>query len=418
MKKKNGFTLIELLAVIVILAIIALIATPIVMNLIGKARQKSAEDSTYGIIKAGETFFVEQWADDENYNGGVFTCANANLSGGLKCKDSNNNYLEFNGTQPTGGQLEITSEGKVLINEPLVINGYSCSYKAGSTSIVNCSKGNAPVTPDPDEQTPDPDEQTPDPDEQIIIPTTYVTGTKNEVTMIYYNPVTAQFCSKKDYDTNLGNYNTTNTLSDGTKSPTGLKIGCMKWYAIENSDSSKSTVKVILDHNTTALASWNATGSNASMGTGTYDAQTYLNKLVSESGWQVTPTLIEANEIASITGHPTFDQSSSVAVQWFYLDSNNQTTNATSQNASNYTWLFNNTYVCISNGCNVEDNNSYVYDGTNTNSIQGYWTKTAVSGLSSNAWFVYRNSALHRTAVSIANTYGVRPVITISKPNI
>ena len=32
--KKKGFTLIELLAVIVVLAIIALIATPIVMNVI------------------------------------------------------------------------------------------------------------------------------------------------------------------------------------------------------------------------------------------------------------------------------------------------------------------------------------------------------------------------------------------------
>ena len=34
MKRKKGFTLIELLAVIVILAIIALIATPIILNMI------------------------------------------------------------------------------------------------------------------------------------------------------------------------------------------------------------------------------------------------------------------------------------------------------------------------------------------------------------------------------------------------
>ena len=40
--KKNGFTLIELLAVIVILAIIALIATPIILGIINDARDASA----------------------------------------------------------------------------------------------------------------------------------------------------------------------------------------------------------------------------------------------------------------------------------------------------------------------------------------------------------------------------------------
>ena len=38
MKKKNGFTLIELIAVLVILAILALIVTPLVMNIIRKAK--------------------------------------------------------------------------------------------------------------------------------------------------------------------------------------------------------------------------------------------------------------------------------------------------------------------------------------------------------------------------------------------
>ena len=36
--KKNGFTLIELLAVIIVLAIIALIATPIIFNVIENAK--------------------------------------------------------------------------------------------------------------------------------------------------------------------------------------------------------------------------------------------------------------------------------------------------------------------------------------------------------------------------------------------
>ena len=39
--KKKGFTLIELLAVIVILAIIALIATPIILNIISDSKEES-----------------------------------------------------------------------------------------------------------------------------------------------------------------------------------------------------------------------------------------------------------------------------------------------------------------------------------------------------------------------------------------
>ena len=54
MKNKKGFTLIELLAVIVILAVIALIATPVVMNSIEEARKGSAKNAGFGVVKAIE----------------------------------------------------------------------------------------------------------------------------------------------------------------------------------------------------------------------------------------------------------------------------------------------------------------------------------------------------------------------------
>ena len=54
MKSNKGFTLIELLAVIVILAIIALIATPTILGVIETARKGSAESSALGYIDAVE----------------------------------------------------------------------------------------------------------------------------------------------------------------------------------------------------------------------------------------------------------------------------------------------------------------------------------------------------------------------------
>ena len=53
--KKCGFTLIELLAVIIVLAIIALIATPIIFNVIENAKIKSLENKSYGVIDAVRT---------------------------------------------------------------------------------------------------------------------------------------------------------------------------------------------------------------------------------------------------------------------------------------------------------------------------------------------------------------------------
>ena len=64
--KKNGFTLIELLAVIIVLAIIALIATPIIFNVIENAKIKSLENSCYGVIDAVRTKYAENLLNSEN----------------------------------------------------------------------------------------------------------------------------------------------------------------------------------------------------------------------------------------------------------------------------------------------------------------------------------------------------------------
>lgn len=57
---KKGFTLIELLAVIVILAIIALIATPIILGIINDARTEAKERSAE-LVVTGVEYAVTQY---------------------------------------------------------------------------------------------------------------------------------------------------------------------------------------------------------------------------------------------------------------------------------------------------------------------------------------------------------------------
>lgn len=67
MKQQVGFTLIELLAVIVILAIIALIVTPMILGVIDSTKKGAVENSTYGYIDAIEKSDLQDMIDSGNY---------------------------------------------------------------------------------------------------------------------------------------------------------------------------------------------------------------------------------------------------------------------------------------------------------------------------------------------------------------
>lgn len=64
MKNTKGFTLIELLAVIVILAVIALIATPMVLETINDAKEGAVKSSAYSVISAVENKIAGDLIDD------------------------------------------------------------------------------------------------------------------------------------------------------------------------------------------------------------------------------------------------------------------------------------------------------------------------------------------------------------------
>lgn len=123
MKNKKGFTLIELLAVIVILAIIALIATPIVIGVINNAREKSVVNSAYGVVDAAKLYYTESLLESTQVASG--SVASLNISG----------------TKPSAGTWAIASDGQVTISG-VSLDGYTCSTVANS-SEVKCTKAGA-----------------------------------------------------------------------------------------------------------------------------------------------------------------------------------------------------------------------------------------------------------------------------------
>ena len=68
---KKGFTLIELLAVIVILAIIALIATPIILGIIEDARNGAKDRSAEAVAHAMETAYLTAYMNNNGSGEGI-----------------------------------------------------------------------------------------------------------------------------------------------------------------------------------------------------------------------------------------------------------------------------------------------------------------------------------------------------------
>jgi len=106
---KKGFTLIELLAVIVILAIVALITSPIIIGIMDDARKGAFTDSAYGIIKAGEIFF------STNILNGTFKEVTFNYKDGVESPSITGKKLDYKGEKPKSGSIIINSEGQIAL---------------------------------------------------------------------------------------------------------------------------------------------------------------------------------------------------------------------------------------------------------------------------------------------------------------
>ena len=397
MKKQcKGFTLIELLAVIVILAIIALIATPIVLGLINKARKGAAQDSAYGVRKEAQLVYSTALIEYPNsfdkievgFNNGNITTSYYETSTSSAIVD--NIKFELDGTVPTEGKVTIYGTGKIEY-EILKINDYYCCIpEAGN---VACEKTNnfsdTKTCKLSNGTSSDDNNPTPSVGYKPVI-TGPTTGEKH-LGYVYINPTDLSVkCTESN--TQIGN---------------GLRkaSGCMKFYIYGETDDK---YKLILDHNSSHGLAYRVEE------TGT-DRKSVFDVLASDTkDWVGNPRLISVDEVAEITGTASKGWSSANATfsDWFCLDTGEKLESnvgcSREQGTSNYAWLTDYTYSCKSYGCNNDDS----YDSA-------YWTSTLVKPSTNSydtAWVVSGAGRIDGDYyVDNYSSAGLRPVIEIDK---
>ena len=146
MKNKKGFTLIELLAVIVVLAVIALIATPIVMNTIKNVKKGAAERSVDRYIKQIATTVATEKLTGNILDGEYIVQDSGNLCPTSGCGNDNEDkiFIEMSGTKPSGGIVKI-SNGNVQVLTKIMIEKYDVTYNTSTKKYEATEKENVEV---------------------------------------------------------------------------------------------------------------------------------------------------------------------------------------------------------------------------------------------------------------------------------
>lgn len=114
---EKGFTLVELLAVLIIISIITLIATPAVLKSVEDSRNKSTEDSVKIILKEAEKYYLENIDED------------------LEEIDLSNKTIVYNGNQAKKGIIKFTENG--LAYGKMYLNGYCVEIRKNGKIILD-----------------------------------------------------------------------------------------------------------------------------------------------------------------------------------------------------------------------------------------------------------------------------------------
>ena len=124
MKRKNGFTLIELLAVIVILAIISLIATPIILGIIEDTKKDAFLNSVLSLIHATDMDIVLKNYEEEY----TYTVENGTVS---------NLDIPVKNIEGMSGSILYDAEGEEIY---AIHNGVYCVKKMENMSKAEISE--------------------------------------------------------------------------------------------------------------------------------------------------------------------------------------------------------------------------------------------------------------------------------------
>ena len=382
--KNKAFTLIELLAVIVILAIIALIATPIITSLIDKAEKDSelmsAKMYIDGVDKSILTYNISNKLKDA-------TCE-VESDGNLDC---NGTKVEVNvqNTKAVSGKITIENR-KVSKVENLKVkenyystgeNGELVGSKSAKYKIIT-NLTNLTLTGSTFAESDKTTTLTLVPTNGYLLPESIIV-TGSSYTYDSETGVITLTNPTRDVEISTSGIALICLLQSGTSQTTGAEYLCSLdtdriFYVLgDNEDSTK--IDLIMNMNYTdetvpvKMAWCDPNGANPSNNACNHDN---LDPLVSH-----VQEVFGSNVVVSI---PSYDQIKQAA--------GNKTSGLP-------TWLYDNL-----------DN-----DGTTTNIPIGYWTSSPSASYSGVAWLVRYNVDLYSDTVSNASVYGFRPVITISK---
>ena len=460
--KKKGFTLIELLAVIVVLAIIALIATPIVLNLINNAKKGAAEQSASIYIKEIENYMILNQLNPKQYplklesgksyqlTEEVYSDIAININKLIPVVYADKkeietekdmyvgDYIYVSGTYPESGIITI-GENNTIESASMDISGYVVDCNEIQCNAIGKSKSGIIRVKEikiTDKSVTELMEGDTLALTAKILPDN---ATNKDIAWLSSNPEVATV--ENGFVTAHKEGNVTIVAKSGSKTDSmilNIKKMLTGPTKVEPTDTDTHKGIVYLDpKNINKYCDASNSISKTGMKEGCMKWYIYIedndnytmildhNTSVKASwnsrstqlkndtdGWDehLTSKIITANEIATITDNKSWR----ISDMWYYFDSKNFTNHADSTNKSKYAWLFDYTNDCEEYGCNIgdlanSDNYGYLTNSSYQDSYNGK--------RQTNIRMVSRNGSIAKTSFYSGDytAYGLRPVITVSK---
>ena len=415
---KKGFTLIELLAVIVILAIIALIATPIILNIIGDTKKSSQERSIDLYGRAVEQAVARYQLNSSKKATGRFQQSNEGKTLTEQDPEDSENPIiisvDYSGEKVECGIINIDDNGQVSMSS-CKVNGAQSTYEYGvNNSNSNSNGGN-------------------DSSNISVVEATLISGeeTRGQIGAEYSIKVNNEETNNtfNFYILSTNTDGTTNLIMDRNICADGSVLysasnGCRcAWNSSSDSNIYGPTTAMTVVYNGTMgwtnipamnLTDYTDAGDQPS-GTSTtygYNKIEIVNGIATITAKDASTTIIGTSQEPLRARLPKRIEVIGEGKCGEFSSSNNNTGSCPEWLVENLRYAGNS----LSPGANYSINDSHKNDATSK--IYGYWLLSSTSANSSSARYVYlegnvRSNASVRNEGTNSSNYGARPVITI-----